>query len=181
MYLFSWMAILLLLFIGCSGNQNTKENPTSTTIPDKPSVPDKPDKPPVPDKPDKPSVPDKPPVAISEDIDWIYVMEALDVDEKIKSKTENIVKEKWLADKKYKEVPIEEYQDNLGRYVGKKVLRVKLVYAYAVFDLSVASWKLVKDNGDFLESPLEGPGIPNHRIPRAEDEERLFKEIGFLK
>lgn len=170
--------LVMVLVLGCSGTQkqetpapqdNTKVNQTEEKVETPVAGEEKPAPTPAPEP------------APADDFEWVYVFESLAVDDESIGKVRAIIEEKWLKSMKYTELKVEDYERDMDKYSGKKVLRAKFAYSYGNYDLSLYSSEIRKDDTGCAEYPIEGPGIPNHRLPRGDDFERFLKEISFLK
>ncbi len=112
--------------------------------------------------------------------EWIIILKAEgNIKKADKEKCVQAIKDKWLANKSYDEITVEEFNENLANYEGKKVLRADLVYFYGEYEFSVRSAKVKKDGGKVIVEPLEEGPVGRFRGKDSIDQ--VLKEIQFMK
>lgn len=164
--LLSLMLVGILLF-GCSENQKNEDNPAQ------------PMKTPVDgDKNDTVTPPPAEKISPApQNFEWVYVQEVLDITPEDLAEIEAKLKATFLKDLSYKKFTPAEYDAQMANLEGKKVIKVKISYAYGNFDLSLLRSTIDKIDGDLVEAPIEG--LLDHRIEHGEDLERFLKEIDY--
>jgi hypothetical protein len=89
------------------------------------------------------------------------------------------IRETWFKDKPFDEVTSEEFNKDMARFVGQKVIFAEIIYQYGEYEMTVRTGKIEKEGNEFLEKPIdEGK---NDHIRGQSNMDDLIKEIRFMK
>ena len=168
---------LAIVLVACGSNQpqqQVKKSPQPQATPEK-------TKPPTPQaqKPAATAKPEAKPAAVK--AAWILAFGSNDrLEAKDRQKVLEAVKAKWFGNREHEVVSLEDYQNNLERYVGKKVIVAEARKDYGEYSFTIRSGKVVKDaSGPYEDVLKEGP---KQQFIRGRDSvPNLLKEIRFLK
>ena len=175
---------LAIMLVACGGSDQPKKDVEKTPAP-KPAAPVQNPQPQqhksaVPEKNSAVnSEPESKPAAIK--AEWILVFGTNDrMEDKDCQKVLEAVKAKWLADREHAVVSLEDYQNHIERYVGKKVIVAEARKDYGEYTFNIRSGKVVKDaSGPYEDVSKDGP---TQQFIRGRDSvPNLLKEIRFLK
>ncbi len=89
------------------------------------------------------------------------------------------LKEKWLKGKEYQEIDAKDF--DIEKVVGRTVISAEARRAYAKYEFTIRTGKMVQDGKDVVEEPLSKEFGPDCIIDNRDSLENLIKEIQFAE